>query len=116
LLGDGEGIHVHSHDPSRRRPGFGIDVGSDRSGQQEPSWPPIRVNSSLYRTEDGGNDLPLVEQDGRVEFPQSRIGVGFEGSCLRWTIELHDRRSMPRRGGRLAGRSRSDYEHGRKFT
>ena len=40
------------------------DSAADRASHDEPAGPGIHVDGSLHRTEDLGDDLPLVDQHG----------------------------------------------------
>jgi hypothetical protein len=79
------------------------------------SPPRVRIDGPLDRTQDLGNGLPLVEENGLSCRRQRGIRIGAECNSLRSPVEANDGPRVPRSCRRLAGSSRPDEKHRRKF-
>src|SRR5438132_4298435 len=114
-LAERETEEAQADEPAGARPGLGLEVGADATGQQEPSGTRVLVDGSLDRPEYRRHRLPLVEQQ-RLGLPtQGGVGIGAEGRRLGLTIEPNDRRGVPARGRRLAGGAWASDEKCRKL-
>ena len=83
------------------------------SFDEESSWRPVDVDSALHGAEDLGDELPFVEEHGRIEPVERGVRIVTKRGRLRGAIQPNDRLREPRRRRSLPRRPRAeDQERG----